>query len=252
MDVYAVLYVGMPVSLDVLDSWLYLFLDRGERSERTPSKFSLACGEMLLVLLWLEAKGEQIRHHRYSDPVILISILALFEFIMVTFFISIVLGVVAVVLLRFFLELSGLWRQPLELVFEMVRMDPVVLVQLNSMPPSAAVVYVQTGYKSIKTLLEQYSLTHPKFIKKQRPLPFNCKNPTCLLSSCRECGKEWTACHVCHEAEKDSLRLYVEQAMSEAFIRTVQYSFFSHHINLNIFETTVSKLQNKIHKAKRL
>jgi hypothetical protein len=58
--------------------------------------------------------------------------------------------------------------------------------------------------------------------KKRKVVPaFNCRNPDCGRVTCVECAKDWEALHVCHEKEKDSLRVYVEQAISEAFIRVV-------------------------------
>jgi hypothetical protein len=50
---------------------------------------------------------------------------------------------------------------------------------------------------------------------------FKCQNPRCKISTCIECGKEWTAFHNCRRETLDSQRLYVERAMSEAVKRTV-------------------------------
>ncbi|KAJ3314166.1 hypothetical protein HDV04_000938 [Boothiomyces sp. JEL0838] len=64
------------------------------------------------------------------------------------------------------------------------------------------------------------SLPIPHILRFETPLIFNCKNPKCLKVSCVDCQKQWLPLHRCHEKEHDSLRLYVELAMSQALIRT--------------------------------
>ncbi|KAI9366896.1 hypothetical protein DFJ73DRAFT_806056 [Zopfochytrium polystomum] len=54
-------------------------------------------------------------------------------------------------------------------------------------------------------------------LRRKKNWPFNCLN--CKRASCMHCQKEWQPLHVCYETEKDSLRLFVEQRVSEAFIR---------------------------------
>ncbi|KAJ3417303.1 hypothetical protein HDV05_005759 [Chytridiales sp. JEL 0842] len=57
---------------------------------------------------------------------------------------------------------------------------------------------------------------------RRKLVPFQCQNPECGKGSCTKCQKEWPqgSLHVCHEKEQNSLRLYIEQSMSEALIRT--------------------------------
>lgn len=52
------------------------------------------------------------------------------------------------------------------------------------------------------------------------PVILQCKNKSCMRASCIGCNKEWSQGHKCHEEVKDSLRLHVENAMSQALIRT--------------------------------
>lgn len=54
--------------------------------------------------------------------------------------------------------------------------------------------------------------------KTKTNVPFNCLK--CSKASCAGCQKEWTPLHQCFEKEKDSMRLFIEQRVSEAFIRT--------------------------------
>jgi hypothetical protein len=51
---------------------------------------------------------------------------------------------------------------------------------------------------------------------KQNVLVLNCKK--CLRASCIECKKEFQALHTCHEEIQDSLRIHVENAMSESLV----------------------------------
>lgn len=52
----------------------------------------------------------------------------------------------------------------------------------------------------------------------EKYLVFNCKQ--CLKPSCVNCCGEWEVSHVCHEKEKSSFRLFIENRMSEALLRT--------------------------------
>jgi hypothetical protein len=52
----------------------------------------------------------------------------------------------------------------------------------------------------------------------QTNLILNCKK--CTKASCVECKKEFKPLHKCHEEAQDSLRVHVENAMSDALIRT--------------------------------
>jgi hypothetical protein len=81
----------------------------------------------------------------------------------------------------------------------------------------------------LKSLWEHHQLDFILLYKKSKlklifeqpkPLIFNCKNMTCLKVSCTACHQLWKPGHKCFEKEKDSLRTYVEMAMSQALIRT--------------------------------
>ncbi|KAI8900550.1 hypothetical protein BC833DRAFT_258782 [Globomyces pollinis-pini] len=60
----------------------------------------------------------------------------------------------------------------------------------------------------------------PVWLQLPKPLLFNCKNQQCLKVSCVSCSQLWSPLHKCFEKEKDSLRVHVELAMSQALIRT--------------------------------
>ncbi|KAK9447399.1 uncharacterized protein V1518DRAFT_420889 [Limtongia smithiae] len=51
-------------------------------------------------------------------------------------------------------------------------------------------------------------------------MAFKCKNPTCMRTSCTECGKEFLPFHRCYEQEEDRMRIYIERAMADAVKRT--------------------------------
>lgn len=56
-----------------------------------------------------------------------------------------------------------------------------------------------------------------------KPIParmFKCRNERCLRKSCLTCNREWIGLHKCTSDWKSSLRLYVEQAMTLALVRT--------------------------------
>jgi hypothetical protein len=60
----------------------------------------------------------------------------------------------------------------------------------------------------------------PRFMKPSSPPVLNCKSPSCLKPSCVECKELWTGAHECHQTQKQSKRLFIESAMSQALIRT--------------------------------
>jgi hypothetical protein len=82
-------------------------------------------------------------------------------------------------------------------------------------------------FKSLSTSIDDSvnrflnKLAFPKWAIPLKDPVFNCKNPLCLKSSCINCQQEFIPLHKCYEKELDSLRLYIESAMSLALIRTV-------------------------------
>ncbi|KAI9345535.1 hypothetical protein BDR26DRAFT_138032 [Obelidium mucronatum] len=183
-----------------------------------PTIIHITCAKSLSMLLWTERNLESLRIQQYTDHVLLVIMLFTFELILASFLISPLFGCCFVFLVRIFFEVTGLWKQPFELIAHMTRMDPNFIVQIRNVPMSPITVFLINQYNWIRRKLEHHAGQFSEIAIPARPIPFNCKN--CLLATCRDCGREWSACHVCHEVEKDSLRLYVEQAMSEAFIRT--------------------------------
>ncbi|KAJ3135019.1 hypothetical protein HK100_003156, partial [Physocladia obscura] len=183
-----------------------------------------ASAKVLDLITLIETKITRLQTQQYTDHVLIVAILFSFELLLACFLISIVTGCIALIFMRVFLETTGLWRQSFNLLFELTGinantiLDHAIGVRLTNNNKFQQT--LQKAYKNMKLVLKQQSLNLHPSSKPPRPIPFNCKNPACLQASCASCGKEWTACHVCHEKEKDSLRLYVEQAMSEAFIRT--------------------------------
>ncbi|KAJ3068971.1 hypothetical protein HDU98_007932 [Podochytrium sp. JEL0797] len=173
----------------------------------------------LQVLHFTERQVRVWASRTYADHVLLITALLTFEVVLACFLINPLLGVAVSAIVKLVLEVTGLWKQPMNLLFEMARMDPNVLVAMTNRPDSRPAVVVKEAYAWVKQVLTGTAGTLVTD-RNKRPIPFNCGNPACGVASCGDCGKEWTACHVCHEVEKDSLRLYVEQAKSEAFIRT--------------------------------
>ncbi|KAI8613536.1 hypothetical protein BC830DRAFT_468503 [Chytriomyces sp. MP71] len=160
----------------------------------------------------IDATLQRARDFRYSDQILVIIILFTCELILAAFLVSIPFGLLFLAFVRFFFELTGLWVQPFELLMDVTGVDPARLIPFQ--PPSLATQIIQARYAAFQIWLRGLA---PAYGVDPRPVPFNCP---CGVASCADCGKEWTACHACHEAERDSLRLYVERAMSEAFIRT--------------------------------
>lgn len=72
----------------------------------------------------------------------------------------------------------------------------------------------QLNFDRIETLLRAFP---EKF--KPRIAVLNCKKPNCRKETCIECKQVWHFGHVCFEKEKDSRRVFVEMAMSNALIR---------------------------------
>ena len=74
--------------------------------------------------------------------------------------------------------------------------------------------------KSKQNLIQIYinRIRLSRFIKLATPSVLNCKS--CLKASCVECKEEWNGAHECFQKQKDSKRLFIESAMSQALIRT--------------------------------
>jgi hypothetical protein len=66
--------------------------------------------------------------------------------------------------------------------------------------------------------IETIFRTFPEKLK-PRIAVLNCKKPKCRKETCIECKQLWGFGHVCFEKEKDSRRVFVEMAMSNALIR---------------------------------
>ena len=49
---------------------------------------------------------------------------------------------------------------------------------------------------------------------------FQCRSPTCGVSSCLDCSKRWHDPHICHESATTSLRITIEAARTAALKRT--------------------------------
>ncbi|KAJ3336627.1 hypothetical protein HDU91_001721, partial [Kappamyces sp. JEL0680] len=124
--------------------------------------------------------------------------------------------------------LAALWKQRASILYTAAILLILCAAVFSSTPVSST--YSATvGVLLVRRLAEQYQdrirmalqrLALPAWMRKPSPLVFNCQNPTCLKVSCADCQQLWTSPHMCFEKESDSLRLYVEQAMSQAMIRT--------------------------------
>ncbi|KAJ3234400.1 hypothetical protein HDU81_001439 [Chytriomyces hyalinus] len=182
------------------------------------SRQARLAASILKLLKSAEESFRNARDFRYSDQILVICILVTCELVMASFFVSIPFGVFILLLVRLFFQVTGLWVQPMELVIDLTGWNPALLERFRDGPISIMAVHIWDAYAKLKDWL--LALAPKDFSKDVRPVPFNCKNEACKIASCSDCGKEWTSCHVCHELERDSLRLYVEQAMTEAFIRT--------------------------------
>lgn len=70
--------------------------------------------------------------------------------------------------------------------------------------------------------VSKYSAKFDSLLQPSNPHParLDCRNPECQTPSCAECQQPWKPLHDCYEQEKDSLRLCIESAMSQALIRT--------------------------------
>ncbi|TPX68011.1 hypothetical protein CcCBS67573_g07315 [Chytriomyces confervae] len=182
------------------------------------SRQARLAASILKLLKSTEESFRNARDFRYSDQILVICILVTCELVMASFFISIPFGIFILLLVRLFFQVTGLWVQPMEMIIDLTGWNPALLERFRDGPISIMAVHIWDSYAKLKDWL--LVLAPKDFAKDVRPVPFNCKNEACKIASCSDCGKEWTSCHVCHELERDSLRLYVEQAMTEAFIRT--------------------------------
>lgn len=80
--------------------------------------------------------------------------------------------------------------------------------------------FIQRGtFKEAVLLYMRKNISLPIWARQVPTLPFNCRNPHCLKVTCSECGEDWISPHKCFEKQVDSLRLWVENAKSNALIR---------------------------------
>lgn len=110
------------------------------------------------------------------------------------------------------------------LVLSMMTSNPFFYIYLGIVYWSAAKAFFLKYEINMRPYMRRIQI--PVWLRQPTPVIMNCKNPGCLKASCTVCQQLWVSPHTCYEKEKDSLRIHVELAMSQALIRTVFPCFY--------------------------
>ena len=98
-----------------------------------------------------------------------------------------------------------------------------LLITINFLPLLALYVFLRR-LSFLKGLLAPSTVTSNSLNRLARRKylcrRFQCRSPTCGVSSCLDCSKRWRDPHVCHESATTSLRTTIEAARTAALKRT--------------------------------